>query len=70
MANGAVEGNSYYFTTSQALTYEEDGNTLSVTRVDAWFKVVAQNITRDILYYDFEGYHWDFPSIRHLESLC
>jgi hypothetical protein len=58
IVNGAVEGKSYYFTTSQIQSYEENGYVLVNTRSDAWFKIDALNITRDILYYNFEGYHW------------
>jgi len=54
----AVEGNTYYFTTSSTNTYEENSITIYTSKLNAWFKVDALNITRDILYYDFEGYHW------------
>ncbi len=53
-----VEGKSYYFTTNQSDSYEENGILLYSSDIDAWFKIDALNISTDILYYDYEGYHW------------
>ncbi|MGY5852973.1 MAG: hypothetical protein RTU92_05350 [Candidatus Thorarchaeota archaeon] len=54
----SVEGKTYYFATSSSDTYEENGVSLYKIQHDAWFKVDALNVTRDLLYYDFEGYHY------------
>ena len=53
----AVEGKSYYFTTSWTDSYEENEILLYTNTLDAWFRIDALNISTDILYYDYEGYH-------------
>ncbi|MGY5874595.1 MAG: hypothetical protein RTU30_02505 [Candidatus Thorarchaeota archaeon] len=53
-----VEGKTYYFTTSSSETYEENGVSLYKIQQDAWFKIVALNVTRELVYYDFEGFHY------------